>query len=402
MTTGWRRLLDRLLAQAGTSTPGQTGTESGTATPTPTPSATPTNGPPTAEPAGGIFDLLPTLPATPTLQILVVIFVALVGASLSKYVVRLLGRPIAKRFHRQSVAQTVLRGVRIGTVLVFTLFGMTLAGLEIGNIVLSVTVFSAVLGIVLAPIVGSVINGLFVLADQPYEIGDMIELDDGKRGFVEDITLRYTKMITLDNTFLVIANSAIRERDVTNFSAEDERTRLTLDVLVTYESDIPGSRDLIERAARQCDDVIEGGPDIRIGSARYPATPRAYIQSYADHGVLIRLRYWAKKPYKIGTVRSNVQTKLWALVEETDVDIEFAYPHQHLVFDETSGEAQVAVRHGTASPAPSEEENVDAAATGDGVPDGDAVEDGGSTPDVDAADVDTAGSSDADAPDESA
>lgn len=359
MTSGWYRLFDFVVAQTGTSTPGQTDTPS------------PEGGGSTPEPVGGIFEFFPGVPATSTLQILVVIFVALVGVYLSKYVVRLLGRPIAKRFRRQSVAQTALRGVRVGTVLLFTLLGMTLAGLQVGDVVLSVTVFSAVLGIVLAPIVGSVINGLFVLADQPYEIGDMIELDDGKRGFVEDITLRYTKMIALDNTFLVISNASIRERDVINYSAEDERTRLTLDVLVTYESDIPASRELIERAARQCNDVIEGGPDIRIGNARYPATPRAYIESYADHGVLLRLRYWAKKPYKIGTVRSNVQTKLWELIEETDVDIEFAYPHQHLVFDETSGEAQVAVRHGTEHPLLDEDEDAAIAVDdGDGGSDG--------------------------------
>jgi len=60
-------------------------------------------------------------------------------------------------------------------------------------------------------IVGSVISGVFLLADQPYEIGDMIELADrNQRGFVDDITLRYTKVFTLDNTFLVIPNGTIR------------------------------------------------------------------------------------------------------------------------------------------------------------------------------------------------
>ncbi len=75
-------------------------------------------------------------------------------------------------------------------------------GLQLGDIALSVTVFSAVVGVVLAPILGGLISGVFLLADQPYEIGDMIELaDTGQRGFVEDITLRHTKVFTLDNTF---------------------------------------------------------------------------------------------------------------------------------------------------------------------------------------------------------
>ncbi|WP_318569145.1 mechanosensitive ion channel family protein [Salinigranum marinum] len=293
-----------------------------------------------------LADLLPAWAKFPGWRLVVVVVVLVVGAYASKYVVRLAGRPIARRFRRQSVAQTMLKLVRVLTILLAGAFGLNVVGIELGNIVLSVTVFSAVIGIVLAPIIGSVINGLFILADQPYEIGDMIELDDGTRGFVDDITLRYTKMFTLDNTFLVIPNATIRERDVTNYSAEDERTRLSLPVLVTYESDIDKARGLLERAGRQCNLVIEGGPDIRIGSARYPARPTAYIDQYADNGITLTLRYWAKKPYKLGTVRSRVLTNLGALLESDGDEVEMAYPHQHHVFDDTSGIAQVALRNG--------------------------------------------------------
>ncbi|QLG26537.1 mechanosensitive ion channel family protein [Halorarum halophilum] len=280
------------------------------------------------------------------------LFVAL-GAIFSKYVVRLLGRPIARRFVRQSVAQTMLRATRLGIILLFAFTGLGAAGIELGNIVLSVGVFSAVVGIILAPIVGSIINGVFVLADQPYEIGDMIELTDGTTGFVDDITLRFTKILTMDNTFAVIPNSVIRDDMVKNYSAEDERTRLSIDVAVSYESDVAKARSLIERAASDCEDVVEGGPDIRIGTARYPAKPTCYIDQFGDHGVYLRLRYWAHRPYKLLTVRSKVQTEVWRLLNEEDVDVTIPYPHQHLVFDDTSGTAEVNVGEGRGVDAPS-------------------------------------------------
>jgi hypothetical protein len=217
-------------------------------------------------------------------------------------------------------------------------------GLNLGNIALSVTVFSAVMGVILAPIVGSVISGVFLLADQPYEIGDMIELagdGEAKRGFVEDITLRYTKIFTLDNTFLVIPNGNIRERDVYNYSAEDARIRRTLDVLVTYESDIAEAQRLLERSARKTDGIIEGGPRIRIGAARYPARPDCLIGTFGDHGVLLRLRYWLEEPYRLQTIRSNLQERVRAAME--DADVEIAYLHSHLHFNETSGHLEVAM-----------------------------------------------------------
>ncbi|MFB6207299.1 MAG: mechanosensitive ion channel family protein [Haloglomus sp.] len=263
------------------------------------------------------------------------------GWLLGRLLVRLLGRRVARRFQRPSVTRTVLRLIRTGSLALGAFAALWVFGLGLGDLVLSVTVFSAVLGLVLAPIVGSVINGVFVLADQPYEIGDMIEITDtGQRGFVEDITLRYTKVFTLENTFLVVPNGSMRERDVINYSAEDERTRLGLTIGVTYESDIAEARTVMEEAAKGVDDVLAGGPDIRIGSARYNAAPRTFIDEFADSSVNLTLRYWAKEPYRLMAVRSEVQTAIWDAFAETE-DVTIAYPHRHHVFDETSGTARV-------------------------------------------------------------
>jgi small-conductance mechanosensitive channel len=252
------------------------------------------------------------------------------------------GRRIARRFKRPSLTRTVIRAIRFIVFLFAFLTILRIYGLGVGNIAVQVGVFTAVLGIILATNVGSVISGIFLLADQPYEIGDMIELDDtGQSGFVEDITLRYTKMFTLGNTFLVIPNGTMRERDVIKYSAEDARTRLRLQVLVTYESDVALARKLIQNAARRVDVVIEGGPDIRVGAARYPAAPTCYIDEFADHGNLLTLRYWVENPYKLLATRSKVQTNVWEAF--ADADVEIAYPHSHLHFDDTSGQLEIAM-----------------------------------------------------------
>ena len=253
----------------------------------------------------------------------------------SNVLVRLLGRRVARRFRRPSVSQAVLRSVRGGVMLFAVFVVAALAGVDLGNILLSVTVLTAAVAVVAAPVVRSIVSGLFVLTDQSHEIGDMVRIidtADDTTGFIEDITLRYTKIFTLDNTFLVIPNGTIRDRDVTNYSAEDPRTRLSLDILVTYEGGLDAARDLIERAARDVDVAIRGGPDIRIGSARYPAAPTCYINEYADSGVLLTLRYWVREPYKLLTVRSAVQENVWERLDGADV--EFAYPRTQVVFDD--------------------------------------------------------------------
>jgi small-conductance mechanosensitive channel len=281
-----------------------------------------------------------------------VLAVALVVASyyFSQLLRQILGRRIARRFKRPSVTRTILRGMQTFIVLSAIMVALSFFGLGFGNLALSVGVFSAVVGIVLAPIIGNILSGVFVLSEQPYEIGDMVEIKDTEtKGFVEDITLLYTKVFTLDNTFMVMPNGAMRDRDIVNYSAEDTRIRLTLDVGVTYESDIGTARKQMEAAARHTEGVLKGGPDIRIGSARYPASPTCYVNQFGGSEVLLRLRYWAHEPYKQTAVRSRVMTRVWERFEEHDIEI--PYPHSHLVFDDTSGEMQVAMREAAEGPA---------------------------------------------------
>jgi small-conductance mechanosensitive channel len=282
------------------------------------------------------------------------LIVLALGWALARYLSDIFGRRVANRFRRPSLTRTATRGVRLIVFAFAFLTVLRIYGFGLGNIALSLTVFTAVLGVVLAPIVGSFISGVFLLADQPYEIGDMVEIvDTGQRGFVEDITIRYTKIFTLDNTFLVVPNGEMRNRDVMNYSAEDRRTRRTLKLLVTYESDVHEARRIMERSARRVEEIIEGGPDIRVGAARYPAPPTCYVDEYADHGVLLNLRYWVKEPYKLLTIRSKINREIWS--ELDDADVEIAYPHSHLIFDETSGDLSVSVAGGQADlgrPAP--------------------------------------------------
>ena len=268
---------------------------------------------------------------------LLAVLIIIVGYRVSISVKRYAGRPVYNWVGRESVASTMLRLMRYGIVLISVLFALRVSfGFSPTSFLLTATVFSAVLGIILAPLVGDIVNGIFVLSDQPYEVGDMVEIvDTGKTGFVEEVTIRYTKIFTVDNTFLVVPNSEIRKRDVVNYSAEDMRTRQTLDVTVTYESDVSRAREILAEAARETPEVIGTQGTARIGKGEYPLEPSVYISEFGDHGVGLIMRYWVREPYQLQKVASKVNEKVWAKFNREDIRI--PYPHRHHVFDDTSG-----------------------------------------------------------------
>jgi small-conductance mechanosensitive channel len=243
---------------------------------------------------------------------------------------------------RVSVTETIL-GVLRAIVMVFALFTVAnVFGYEPENILLSVTVLTAAIAYILAPLLGSLINGLFVLVNRPYEVGDMIELEDTDQlGYVWEITLRYTKVHTLENTTLVIPNDSIHRRDVINYSEDDERSWLSVELTVTYESDLDAAVDRLEAAGRSVDELVDGGPAMRMGGQKYPAAPTAFVTAFGDHGATIELRFWVFEPYHPTRVRSKVFRRIQEELAGTDISL--AYPRTHHVFDETSGQAAVSL-----------------------------------------------------------
>lgn len=274
------------------------------------------------------------------------VVIVLIGYRLSTTATKYAGRPVYQWVSRPSIARTSLRLMRYSIIVFSVLIAGRIAfGLRLSTFLFTATVFSAVIAVVLAPLVGDLISGVFVLGDQPYDIGDMIELvDTGQRGFVDDVTIRYTKVFTLDNTFVVIPNSEIRKRDVVNYSAEDIRTRQTIDVTITYESDVGRARELMREAAAEQPEVISAEGEIMIGAADYPMEPVVHIREFADHGVALRLRFWLREPYQIPRVTSAINEAIWRKFRDEEVRI--PYPHMHHVFDETSGVGEMEVYRG--------------------------------------------------------
>ena len=61
------------------------------------------------------------------------------------------------------------------------------------------------IGLALQTLFQDIISGIFILVDQTVHVGDIIEID-GKVGRVEEIKLRTTRAVTIDNKVLVIPN----------------------------------------------------------------------------------------------------------------------------------------------------------------------------------------------------
>jgi small conductance mechanosensitive channel len=77
----------------------------------------------------------------------------------------------------------------------------------------------AALGFASQKTLGNFLAGLFLLSARPFKVGDYVRLGTVE-GLVQEITLNYTRVLTMANNIVSVTNLQILDRDITNFANE--------------------------------------------------------------------------------------------------------------------------------------------------------------------------------------
>jgi small conductance mechanosensitive channel len=159
------------------------------------------------------------------------------------------GDPISEA-RRQARALSIsnVLGSTIG-VAVWTIAGITalgIIGIELGPLIAGAGIAGVALGFGAQSLVRDCIAGLFMLMEDQYGIGDVVDLGEAV-GTVERITLRATVLRSLNGTVWHVPNGEVRR--VGNLS--QMWSVAVIDVDVAYDTDIATARRLIEETARE-------------------------------------------------------------------------------------------------------------------------------------------------------
>jgi small conductance mechanosensitive channel len=119
-------------------------------------------------------------------------------------------------------------------------------GFNVTPLLAGAGVVGVALGFGAQALVSDFLSGVFMLLEDQFGVGDIIEVD-GKEGTVEDVHLRVTRMRAVNGVVYWIRNGEIKR--VGNLSQNWSRS--VLDISVAYDSDIAAVRRLMtEEAAK--------------------------------------------------------------------------------------------------------------------------------------------------------
>ncbi len=175
------------------------------------------------------------------------------------------------------------------------------------------------IGFALQDVAKNFVAGILLLIQQPFGIGDAIEVA-GYGGTVVDISLRSTDLRTWDGRHVLIPNGDVFVSPIVNFSRATHR-RVTISVGVAYDSDL-------DKVTRVALDAIKNVP----GLLQDPA-PSVIFSAFSDSAIEFSAYYWIDTD--VASLGIAQDTGIKAIKDSfTRESIEIPYPIQTVITTE--------------------------------------------------------------------
>lgn len=249
------------------------------------------------------------------LRAAIMVLAGIVGSRLAGGLVfRLLSKD--GRMERATLARNV---AYTGVLILAVLSALSELGFDLSILLGAAGIASVAVGFASQTSASNLISGLFLIAERPFSIGDIIEVG-GRSGVVLEVDLLSIKLRTFDNRFVRIPNETVMKSDVVNLTRFAIR-RIDLALTVPHTIDLPRVRAVLAEVATGTTLVLD--------------EPKAevIIQGFSPQGTDLLLVAWVDRTNLIA-VRNDLILQIHQRLGEENIDLS---PRQKTIF---SGEAE--------------------------------------------------------------
>jgi small conductance mechanosensitive channel len=184
-------------------------------------------------------------------------------------------------------------------------------------------ILAIVIGFASQQAFSNLISGVFIIASRPYRVGDIISLQNGVLGTVDDITLRHTVIKNFQNKRVIIPNSVMNSATIENYNIEDPKICKWIDFGISYDSDINLAMKIMREEAEKHPDFI----DTRSEEQKKNKEPAINVRvvGFGDSSVNIRAWVWAANPGAGFRMACDLRKSIKERFDKEGVEIPFPY-----------------------------------------------------------------------------
>jgi small-conductance mechanosensitive channel len=241
---------------------------------------------------------------------MVIFIIGLYFAGLISNFVR---RTLERRGTDNEVKMVAVQVTRWTIILGGIFLGLRQMGFDLSAFLVSLGVVGFTIGFALQDISKNFVAGLLILLQQPFDIGDAIEVT-GYSGTVENVDLRATEIRTFDGKIVLIPNADVYTNPITNFSRGENR-RLDLTIGVAYDTDLELARTTALEAISQVEGVLQD------------PVPQVVFENFGGSTIDFIIYFWINsQENSILTAKDQAVVQINAAY--VDKGIEMPYPIQ--------------------------------------------------------------------------
>lgn len=243
------------------------------------------------------------------IKVLVCLIIFFICTNIIKFICNIIKKSMEKSGAEAGVISFVHSLVKYSLDFLLIMLILSSFGLS-GTIVAVLGSAGLTLGLALQGSLSNFAGGVLIVLIKPFLVGDyIIDHATGKEGTVKEITIFYTKLLTIDNRMIYIPNGTLSNATITNVSKMENR-RLDLSISVAYDSDLAKVKRLLKKLAEKEDRVLKNQPiDV-------------FVDELADSEIKMGLRVWVKNQDYFN-VKWDMLEHIKNTFDEEDVHIPF-------------------------------------------------------------------------------
>ena len=206
--------------------------------------------------------------------------------------------------------------LRIVIITIACIMSLDEAGIKIGPILAGAGIVGIAVGFGGQYLIKDIITGLFIILENQYRIGDVVNID-GTGGLVQDISIRKTTLRDLDGTVHHIPHGSIVK--VSNLSKD--WARVNIDIGIAYNTNLEHLIEVINRTGREMAD----DPAFKESIITPPSFLR--INEFSDSAIIVKI-LGETKPLKQWDVTGEFRKRLKIAFDREGIEIPFP---QHVI-----------------------------------------------------------------------
>jgi small-conductance mechanosensitive channel len=241
-----------------------------------------------------------------------VVVSSLIARAFERRVMRLEQLAVATRIGISKFTYFLLVGLGV-------MLGINAAGVDVTTLNVLTGAIGLGLGFGLQAIASNFVSGFVLLMDKSIKPGDVISFtghtgtSTENFGWVQELRGRYVVVRDRDGVDTLVPNQNLITNSVINWSYSDQRVRIRLPVMVSYDDDPEIALKLLFEAVEHHPRILRDPP------------PVTRLMAFEDYGMRTEVRFWIADPMNgVNNVRSDVNRAIWRIFRANGVKIPVA------------------------------------------------------------------------------